>query len=608
LRQVVIRIAGDSGDGIQLAGDRFAHETALAGNDFSTLPNYPAEIRAPQGTIGGVSSYQLQLANYDIHTPGDRPDVLVAFNPAALKANIGDLERGGLIIADTAEFTPRNLAKVGYANDPLQDQTLDGYQLAAFNLTAQTLAAVADLGLGRKDAARAKNFYVLGLLSWIYERPAAGTVDYLQARFQGQVRDANVAAFKAGYAFGETTELARYEIAKAPVPPGTYRQVSGNRATAYGLMAAAARSGLKLFMGAYPITPASDILHILARAKEHGVMVYQAEDEIAACGAALGASYAGDLAVTATSGPGLALKTEMIGLAVMLELPLVVVDVQRGGPSTGLPTKTEQADLLQAMFGRHGEAPLPVIAADSPSGCFDAAFDACRIALEHRTPVILLTDGYLANGAEPWAIPDLAALPEIKPNFTTEPNGDDGAYHPYHRDPETLARAWALPGTPGLEHHIGGLEKDIETGEVSYSPINHAKMVELRRRKIEAVKVPDVEPHDPTGAARVLVVSWGSTQGATWAAAQRVRESGRHIADLNLRHLNPLPSNLGEVLKGYRRVIVPELNSGQLSFLLRARYLVDAEPYRRMRGLPLSQAELAQHLKEVVDEVEKEES
>ncbi|MCA0307093.1 MAG: 2-oxoacid:acceptor oxidoreductase subunit alpha [Actinobacteria bacterium] len=604
---VVIRFAGDSGDGMQLTGDRFTHDTAAAGNDFSTLPNFPAEIRAPQGTVAGVSSFQLHFADFDIRTPGDRPDVLVAMNPAALKANLGDLPRGGLIIADTADFTPRNLAKVGYASDPLTDGSLADYQVHALDLSGQATAAVASLGLGRKDAARTKNMYALGLLDWLYHRPVEGTISFLEKKFATapQVRDANIAALKAGYAFGETTEVFanRYKVAPAPAPAGTYRQVSGNRALAYGLMAGAAKAGLQLFLGAYPITPASDVLHHLAAAKDAGVLTFQAEDEIAAVGAALGASFAGQLGVTATSGPGLALKMETIGLAVMLELPLVICDIQRAGPATGMPTKTEQADLTQALFGRHGEAPLPVIAAQSPGDCFAAAYEAVKIAIDYRTPVILLSDGYLANGAEPWPVPDLAALPPIDPAFATGPNRPDGGFWPYLRD-DKLARAWAVPGTPGLEHRIGGIEKADGTGAVSYDPANHEFMVNLRKQKVDNIQavVPPVEVDDPSGRARVLVLGWGSTYGPISAAARRVRTAGRRVATAHLRHLNPLPANLGEVLRAYDRVIVPEMNLGQLAMVLRSTYLVDVQSYSRVRGLPISLSELAADLVALIDE------
>lgn len=608
---VVIRFAGDSGDGMQLTGDRFTHDTAVAGNDFSTLPNFPAEIRAPAGTVAGVSSFQLHFADFDIRTPGDRPDVLVAMNPAALKANLGDLPRGGLIIADTADFTPRNLAKVGYTSDPLTDGSLSDYQVHALDLSGQATAAVATLGLGRKEAGRTKNMYALGLLDWLYHRPLEGTIQFLEQKFGKvpEIRDANIAALKAGYAFGETTEVFanRYKVAPAPAPHGTYRQITGNRALAYGLMAGAARAGLQLFLGAYPITPASDILHHLAAAKDAGVLTFQAEDEIAAVGAALGASFAGQLGVTATSGPGLALKMETIGLAVMLELPLVICDIQRAGPATGMPTKTEQADLTQALFGRHGEAPLPVIAPQSPGDCFAAAYEAVKIAIDYRTPVILLSDGYLANGAEPWQVPDLASLPPIDPGFATEPNRPDGEFWPYLRD-DKLARAWAVPGTPGLEHRIGGIEKADGTGAVSYDPANHEFMVNLRQQKVDGVGavVPDVVVDDPSGNARVLVLGWGSTYGPISAAARRVRGGGRNLATAHLRHLNPLPANLGEVLRAYERVLVPEMNLGQLAMVLRSKYLVDVQPYSRVRGLPISLSELATDLTELIDLTEEE--
>ncbi len=603
--RVVIRFAGDSGDGMQLTGDRFTSDTAQLGNDFSTLPNFPAEIRAPQGTVAGVSSFQVHFADFDIRTPGDRPDVLVAMNPAALKANLHDLPRGAVILADTADFTTRNLTKVGYAANPLEDGTLDAYEVHAFDLTGLAVGAVAGFGLGRKDAGRTKNMFALGLLTWLYSRPEQGTLDFLARKFANKpaIRDANVAAFKAGYAFGETTEVftARYQIAPAPMPQGTYRQITGNTALAYGLMAGAAKAGLQLFLGAYPITPASDVLHTLSRHKDHGVITFQAEDEIAAVGAALGASYAGALGVTSTSGPGMALKMETISLAVMLELPLVICDVQRAGPATGMPTKTEQADLYQAVYGRHGEAPLPVIAAQSPGDCFDSAVEAVRVALTYRTPVILLSDGYLGNGAEPWAVPNLDDLPAIDPGFVTEPPAE-GEFLPYARD-SRLARPLAVPGTPGLEHRIGGIEKAAGTGNVSYDPDNHEHMVRLRQAKIDGIaeELPPLEVDDPSGHARVLVVGWGSTYGPISAAARRVRLSGRPVATVHLRHLNPLPRDLGAILRGYDRVIVPEMNLGQLATMLRAKYLVDCESYSRVRGLPISLSELAEDLITIID-------
>ncbi|HET9126502.1 MAG TPA: 2-oxoacid:acceptor oxidoreductase subunit alpha [Propionibacteriaceae bacterium] len=605
--RVVIRFAGDSGDGMQLTGDRFTHDSAALGNDISTLPNFPAEIRAPQGTLPGVSSFQVHFADFDIVTPGDRPDVLVAMNPAALKANLGDVRRGATIVADSSEFTRRNLAKVGYDSNPLEDESLADYNLVALDLTGMTVAAVKDFGLTRKEASRAKNMFALGLLSWLYSRPTESTIDFLASKFAGRaaIRDANITAFRTGYAYGETTEVfsVRYEVAPAPMQPGRYRQISGNLATAYGLIVGAHKSGLSLFLGTYPITPASDILHELSKRKGFGVTTFQAEDEIAGVGAALGASFAGALGVTTTSGPGIALKAETIGLGVMTELPLVVVDVQRAGPSTGMPTKTEQADLLQVMFGRNGEAPVPVLAAQSPSDCFTTAIEAVRIAVKYRTPVVMLSDGYLANGAEPWRLPDLDAIEPIDPDFAGGPNAQaaDGSprFLPYKRDPETLARAWAIPGTPGLEHRIGGLEKSAEIGNVSYDPANHEAMVHLRRDKVAGIvrDIPDLEVDDPSGEARLLVIGWGSTYGPITAAVRRVRADGGKVAQVHVRHLNPFPANLGEILRRYDRVICPEMNLGQMAMLLRATYLVDVQSYSRVRGLPISLSELADDLR-----------
>ncbi len=618
LDRVVIRFAGDSGDGMQLTGDRFTADSALFGNDISTLPNFPAEIRAPAGTLPGVSSFQLHFANFDIMTPGDRPDVLVAMNPAALKANIADLPRGGVIIADTADFTRRNLAKVGYEADPLTDGSLEGYQLHALDLTSMTVEAVKQFGLTRKDAARAKNMFALGLLSWLYNRPTESTLNFLTVKFANkpQIRDANVTAFKTGYAFGETTEVfaVTYEVAPAPMPSGTYRQISGNLALAYGLVTAARKADLPLFLGSYPITPASDVLHELSKHKRFGVTTFQAEDEIAGVGAALGASFAGQLGVTTTSGPGVALKAETIGLAVMTELPLIVCDIQRAGPSTGMPTKTEQADLLQVMFGRNGEAPVPVLAAQSPADCFDTAIEAVRIAVKYRTPVVLLSDGYIANGAEPWQVPDVSAIDPIDPGFAAGANATDKAgnpvFLPYRRDPETLARPWAVPGTAGLQHRIGGLEKAVDTGAVSYDPSNHEDMVRTRQAKVAGIvrDIPDLLVDDPAGPdgshARVLVLGWGSTYGPIVAAVRRVRKTGRQVAYTHLRHLNPFPSNLGHILRSYDRVIVPEMNLGQLALLLRAEYLVDVHSYSRVRGLPISLSELARDLEYEIDQLE----
>lgn len=615
LQRVVIRFAGDSGDGMQLTGDRFTAETASFGNDIATLPNFPAEIRAPQGTLPGVSSFQLHFANFDIVTPGDVPDVLVAMNPAALKANLRDLPRGGVIIVDTADFTKRNLSKIGWDTNPLEDGTLHNYSVHPIDLTGLATGAVAGFELSRKDASRTKNMFALGLLSWLYSRPTEGTVGFLTEKFakKPDIRDANIAAFKAGYAYGETTEVfeVQYHVEPAPMPKGRYRQITGNVATAYGLITGAQKAGMQLFLGSYPITPASDILHELSKRKDLGVMTFQAEDEIAAVGAALGASFVGSLGVTSTSGPGVALKAEAIGLAVMTELPLVVVNVQRSGPSTGMPTKTEQADLMQSIWGRNGESPVPVIAAKSSTDCFDTAVEACRIAIKYRTPVIMLSDGYLANGAEPWQIPDLDAIEPIEPNFTTTMNGEvKGRPHflPYKRDPETLARDWAIPGTEGLEHRIGGIEKSALTGEVSYDPDNHELMTRTRHAKIKGIvrDIPDLEVEDPSGEARVLVLGWGSTYGPITAAARRVRKTGRGVATTHLRHLNPMPANLGEILKAYDRVIVPEMNLGQLSTILRARYLTDVTTYSRVRGLPISITELETDLIAEIDALKEE--
>ena len=598
---------------MQLTGDRFTSETATLGNDLSTLPNFPAEIRAPQGTLPGVSSFQLHFADHEVLTPGDAPDVLVAMNPAALKANLGDLPRGATIIVNTDEFTKRNLAKVGYQTSPVEDGSLDSYHLHPVGLTSITVDALADFPLSRKDKERAKNMFALGLLSWLYTRPTAGTEQFLKNKFGSEpdILEANLAALHAGFNYGETTEdfAVTYEIAPARMPAGAYRNITGNLALAYGLVSAAHRSGLPLALGAYPITPASDILHTLSNLKRFGVTTLQAEDEIAGIGAALGASFGGALGVTTTSGPGIALKSETIGLAVSLELPLVIVDVQRGGPSTGLPTKTEQADLLQAMFGRNGESPVAIIAPQSPGDCFDAAFEAVRIAITYRTPVFLLSDGYLANGSEPWRIPEIADLPHYDAGFATEPNdvdaNGDPAFHPYLRDPETLARPWAVPGTPGLEHRIGGIEKADVTGEISYDPDNHDKMTRLRQAKIDGIakSIPDLVVDDPAGDADVLILGWGSTYGPIAAAARLVRNAGGNVARAHLRHLNPFPPNLGEVLRGYQRVIVPEMNLGQLALLLRAKYLVDVKSYTQVRGLPFTSIELANVLTKAATEV-----
>ena len=613
LDHVIIRFAGDSGDGMQLAGDRFTQETAIFGNDLSTQPNFPAEIRAPAGTLAGVSSFQLHFADHDILTPGDAPDVLIAMNPAALKANVKDLPRGGDLIVNTDEFTKRNLTKVGYQVSPLEDGSLEQYNVHAVPITSMTVKALESFDITRKDAERAKNMFALGMLSWLYDRPGDGTLSFLKAKFASkpEIMAANLAAFQAGWNFGETTEAfpARYEVKPAPLTPGTYRNISGNTALAYGLIAASQLAGLPLFLGSYPITPASDILHELAKHKRFGVRTFQAEDEIAAVGAALGASFGGSLSVTSTSGPGMLLKAETVGLAVSVELPLIVCDIQRAGPSTGMPTKTEQTDLLPAMFGRNGESPVPIVAPASPADCFNAAIEAARIAVKYRTPVILLSDGYLANGSEPWRIPDTASLPDLSAEFTfaksaeqAGPDGGDGGFEPFRRDPVTLARPWAIPGTAGLEHRIGGIEKADITGEISYDPDNHDRMVRLRQAKIDGIAA-DIEPlavDDPDGGARVLVLGWGSTYGAIGAAVRRIRNAGHAVAQAHLRHLNPFPPNLGEALRRYDKVLVPEINLGQLALLLRGRYLVDVISYNRVRGLPFQSAELAGVIEDVI--------
>ncbi|MBO0853894.1 MAG: 2-oxoacid:acceptor oxidoreductase subunit alpha [Nocardia sp.] len=597
LEQVVIRFAGDSGDGMQLTGDRFTHEAAAFGNDLATQPNFPAEIRAPQGTLPGVSSFQIQIADYDILTAGDQPDVLVAMNPAALKANIDEMPRGATIIVNTDEFTKRTLTKVGYSGDPLADDSLGDFVVHRVPMTSLTLGATEPAGVGKKDGQRAKNMFALGLLSWMYGRPLGGTETFMREKFAAkpEIGEANVLAFRAGWNYGETTEAfaTTYEVAPAALAPGTYRQITGNTALAYGVVAAGQLSGLEVFLGTYPITPASDILHELSKHKNFGVTTFQAEDEIAGIGAALGASLGGALGVTSTSGPGLALKSETIGLAVMTELPLVIIDVQRGGPSTGLPTKTEQADLLQALYGRNGESPVAVVAPRSPADCFAAALDAARIALTYRTPVLLLSDGSIANGSEPWSIPSVSDLEPIDPAFEPAPGEDEaGEFRPYARDPETLARPMALPGTAGLAHRIGGLEKSDGSGNISYDPANHELMVRLRQAKIDGITVPDLEVDDPTGDAELLMIGWGSSFGPIGEACRRARRRGVAVAQAHLRHLNPLPANTGAVLGRYRVVVAPEMNGGQLATLLRAKYLVDVRPWTKVAGTAFSAQEL----------------
>jgi 2-oxoglutarate/2-oxoacid ferredoxin oxidoreductase subunit alpha len=593
--KVIVRFAGDSGDGMQLVGSRFTDATAIAGNDLATLPDFPAEIRAPAGTTAGVSAFQIHFASRDIKTPGDHPNVLVAMNPAALKANLGAVANDARVIVNEDAFVTRNLEKVGYESNPLEDGSLSGYQVFRVPMSTLTVRATEEIeGIRPADAQRAKNLFALGLVSWMYGRPGDVTVDWIERKFADKpaIKAANLAAFRAGWNFGETTELiaVETEVRPAPAAPGLYRNVNGTTATALGLIAASVRSGLPLFYASYPITPASELLHELSRRRSLGVFTMQAEDEIAAANMVLGAAFGGHLGVTATSGPGMDLKAETVGLAVALELPMVVIDVQRAGPSTGMPTKTEASDLLMAMYGRHGESPVPIVAPATPAGCFDAALDAVRIAVRYRTPVIVLSDTFLANSSEPWQVPDAVDVPAIDPRFATKPNTADGDFLPYLRD-ERLARPWALPGTPGLRHRIGGLEKQDGSGDISYDPDNHERMTHLRARKVAGIEVPDLEVDDPDGAD-LLVIGWGSTYGPIMGALRRVRLAGHRVAAAHVRHLNPLPGNTGDVLRRYPHVLVPETNMGQLVRLLRAEFLVDCEPYTRTRGLPLSTEEL----------------
>jgi 2-oxoglutarate ferredoxin oxidoreductase subunit alpha len=609
LSQVIVRFAGDSGDGMQLTGAQFTTETALLGNDLSTLPDFPAEIRAPAGSLPGVSGFQVHFADHDILTPGDQPNVLVAMNPAALKTNLKDLPKGGTLIVNSDAFNDRNLQKAAYATNPLEDGSLDEYQLHSVPLTTLTVGALKGIeGVTPREAERSKNMFALGLMSWLYGRSIDASVEFLDEKFgkrRPEIAAANIKALQAGYAFGETTETfaVTYEVKPAKLKPGTYRNITGNQALSYGLIAASKLSGLPLFLGAYPITPASSILEELAGYKNFGVRTFQAEDEIAAAGAAVGAAFGGMLGVTTSAGPGVVLKAETIGLAIMLELPLVICDIQRAGPSTGMPTKPEQGDLLMVLFGRNGESPVPVVAAMSPSDCFGAAVEACRIALKYRTPVYLLSDAYLANGSEPWLLPDVEALPDISTTFATEPNSD-GEFLPYLRDEQTLARPWAVPGTPGLEHRVGGLEKADGSGNISYDPDNHDLMTRLRAQKVAgiAADIPELEVDDPTGDAKVLVLGWGGTYGPIAAACKRVRRGGRAVAHAQLRHLNPFPRNTGEVLRRYDKVLIPEMNLGQLLKLVRAEFLVDAHGYNRVSGTPLRQTEVADAIEALIGE------
>jgi 2-oxoglutarate ferredoxin oxidoreductase subunit alpha len=600
--EVVVRFAGDSGDGMQLTGNQFTSTSALMGNDLATFPDFPAEIRAPAGSIAGVSAFQVRIADYDIHTPGDAPDALVAMNPAALKKSLADVRPNGIIIANTDEFDERNLKKAGYETNPLEDGSLEGYRLYTADITTMTRRALEDSGLDVKTQDRCKNFFALGMIYWVYSRPVETSITWLKQKFKRrpEIAAANVKALTAGYNFCDITEAfqVRYEVEPAPLEAGVYRNIMGNGALAIGLVAASRRSGLPLYLGSYPITPASDILHELARFKNYGVTTFQAEDEIAAVCAAIGASFGGALAVTSTSGPGLALKSEAINLAVMVELPLVVCNIQRGGPSTGLPTKTEQSDLLQTMFGRNGDSPIPVLAANSPADCFDTALEACRIAVKYMVPVILLSDGYIANGSEPWKLPSLESLPDLRTEFWSKAEG----FQPYSRDEKTLARPWAVPGTPGLEHRLGGLEKEDLTGNVSYSATNHQKMTHYRAEKVRRIanEIPELVVNgDPAGD--LLVVGWGSTLGAVAGAVRQARREGLSVSQIHLRYINPFPPDLGEVLSRFERVLVPEMNSGQLSFLLRAEFLREVISYSKVKGKPFFRTEIYDKIKEILE-------
>ena len=607
ISHVVVRFAGDSGDGMQLTGDRFTSASALFGNDLSTFPDFPAEIRAPAGTVNGVSSFQVHISDHDITTPGDVPDVLVAMNPAALKADLHRLDQHGLLIVNSDSFEERDLSKAGYSTNPLLDDSLSQYRVVEIPMTSLTQKATEPLGVKSRDSERSKNFFALGVISWLYSRPTEPTVKWVESRFKDLVKDSNLAAFRAGYNFGETSELFDhpYQVKPAPLPAGEYTNISGNVALAWGLVAAGQQAKLPIFLGSYPITPASDILHELSKHKQFGVRTVQAEDEIAAAGMALGAAFAGHIGVTTTSGPGVSLKGETLSLAVSLELPFLLVDIQRGGPSTGLPTKTEAADLNIAMYGRHAEAPLPIVAAYSPGHCFDAAIEAVRIALKYRTPVILLSDGYLANGSEPWLLPDVSTLPDISVPFATETNhvAADGTaeFWPYLRDPETLARPWAIPGTPNLMHRVGGIEKEDGTGNISYEPANHSAMVHLRAAKIAGI-ANDIPLATIVGDedADLCLLGWGSTWAAIDAAVQITRRQNLKVAWIHLTHLNPMPRNLGELLKKFKHILVPELNMGQLCRIVRAEFLVDAKPVTKVQGLPFTAAELEAAIKGVL--------
>jgi 2-oxoglutarate/2-oxoacid ferredoxin oxidoreductase subunit alpha len=600
--QAVIRFCGDSGDGMQITGSQFTNTVALYGNDLATFPDYPAEIRAPAGTLPGVSGFQVHFSSSNVYTPGDSVDVLIAMNPAALKMNLPDLKTNGILIVNSDDFGESDLRKAQITVSPLEDHSLDGYRLFAVQLTKLTRAALKDVGLDAKSMDRCKNFFALGMCYWLYNRSMEPTLRYLDDKFKNkpQLVTANKLAMQAGYSFCEATEAFQisYEIPPAKLTPGVYRNISGNAALALGFVAASQQAGIPLFLGSYPITPASDILHELSMYKDFGVTTFQAEDEIAAVSSAIGASYTGALAITTTSGPGMALKTEAIGLAVAVELPLVICDIQRGGPSTGLPTKTEQADLLQALYGRNSEAPVPVLAPSSPGDCFWIALEASRIAIKYMVPVIILSDGYLANGAEPWKVPTVAELPQIPVHFETNPEG----FLPYKRNPSTLARPWAIPGTPGLEHRVGGIEKQDVTGNINYEPLNHEHMVRTRAEKVEGIAqdIPEIVPEgDQSGD--LLIVAWGSTAGPITAAMKPMREKGHRIGHVHLRYLNPLPRNLGDILKRYKKILVPEMNMGQLVMILRAKFLVDAESYGKIQGKPFKQSEIEAKIEELLD-------
>jgi 2-oxoglutarate/2-oxoacid ferredoxin oxidoreductase subunit alpha len=609
LQEVVIKFAGDSGDGMQLTGTQFTNNTAMLGLDLATFPDFPAEIRAPQGTLPGVSGFQLRFSSDRIFTPGDACDVLVAMNAAALKTNLKSLKKGGKIIANTDGFDTKNLRLANYQDgiNPLEDGSLEGYDVVKMDVTKMTREALKEFELGVKEKDRAKNMFVLGFLYWMYNRDMDNTISFLREKFgkKADILESNISALQAGYNYGDTTETfsTRYSVQKAKMPSGVYRSIMGNQALAYGLIAASQKSGLNLFLGSYPITPASDILHELSRQKAFGVRTFQAEDEIAAITSAIGASYGGSLGVTTTSGPGMALKAEAMGLAVMLEIPLVICNIQRGGPSTGLPTKTEQSDLLQAYYGRNGECPMPVISASTPSDCFNAAFEAVRIAIQHMTPVILLSDGYIANGAEPWAFPKASELPDIEVNFKKELAEDEQTFYPYMRD-EKLVRPWAIPGVPGLEHRVGGLEKQNITGNVSYDPDNHQLMVKIRQEKVDRIAdyIPEQQIDSGPSKGKVLVIGWGSTYGAIKTAVSELQAEGEKVSHVHLRYIRPFPKNLGDIIKQFDRVLVPELNNGQLIRLIRDMYMVDAKGCNKIMGVPFAKSELVDALKDLLND------